>query len=81
MNTPARSRSQRCLLATAICLFALLPSRQSPAQSDPTLGSPRRKAGRELFREVIEINTTANIGSTRAAEAMAARLRQAGFAP
>lgn len=82
MNTPARSRSQRCLLATAICLFALLPSRQSPAQSDPTLGSPAaQKLARELFREVIEINTTANIGSTRAAEAMAARLRQAGFAP
>lgn len=35
---------------------------------------------RDLFREVIEINTTAQVGSTKAAEAMARRLRQAGFA-
>ena len=34
----------------------------------------------ELFKELIEINTTLNIGCTKAAEAMAARLRAAGFA-
>ncbi|HLN04023.1 MAG TPA: M20/M25/M40 family metallo-hydrolase [Bryobacteraceae bacterium] len=37
---------------------------------------------RDLLRELIEINTTHSIGSTgKAAEAMAARLRAAGFAP
>jgi acetylornithine deacetylase/succinyl-diaminopimelate desuccinylase-like protein len=37
---------------------------------------------RDLLRELIEINTTHSIGSTgKAAEAMAARLREAGFAP
>jgi hypothetical protein len=35
---------------------------------------------RELFQELIEINTTLNVGSTKAAEAMAVRLRAAGFA-
>ena len=37
------------------------------------------KLARDIFRELIEINTTMNIGSTKAAEAMAARLRRAGF--
>jgi len=37
---------------------------------------------RDLLRELIEINTTHSAGSTgKAAEAMAARLRAAGFAP
>ena len=37
---------------------------------------------RDLLRELIEINTTHSSGSTgKAAEAMAARLRAAGFAP
>jgi acetylornithine deacetylase/succinyl-diaminopimelate desuccinylase-like protein len=38
-----------------------------------------QNSAREIFRELIEINTTANYGSTKAAEAMAARLRAAGF--
>src|SRR5262249_35490423 len=34
----------------------------------------------EIFRELVEINTTDSVGdATRAAEAMAARLRAAGF--
>lgn len=39
-----------------------------------------QKLARELFQELIEINTTLNVGSTKAAEAMAVRLRAAGFA-
>jgi len=46
-------------------------------------GSQTRDAhqqlARDIFRELIEINTTVNVGSTKAAEAMAARLRTAGF--
>src|SRR5262249_12214222 len=34
----------------------------------------------DIFRELIEINTTVNNGCTKAAEAMAARLKAAGFA-
>jgi acetylornithine deacetylase/succinyl-diaminopimelate desuccinylase-like protein len=38
-----------------------------------------QKLARGIFQELIEINTTQNIGSTKAAEAMAARLKTAGF--
>jgi len=38
-----------------------------------------RKLGKEIFKELIEINTTSTYGSTKAVEAMAARLRSAGF--
>jgi acetylornithine deacetylase/succinyl-diaminopimelate desuccinylase-like protein len=38
-----------------------------------------QKLAREIFRELIEINTTGSKGSTAAAEAMAERLRDAGF--
>jgi acetylornithine deacetylase/succinyl-diaminopimelate desuccinylase-like protein len=39
----------------------------------------QQELSRDIFRELIEINTTVNMGSTVAAEAMAARLRNAGF--
>ena len=39
-----------------------------------------QKLARELFQELIEINTTLNAGSTKAADAMAVRLKAAGFA-
>jgi len=39
-----------------------------------------RQLSRDIFRELIEINTTDSVGSTtRAAEAMAQRLKDAGF--
>ena len=38
-----------------------------------------QKLAREIFKELIEINTTSAKGSTPAAEAMATRLRMAGF--
>lgn len=38
-----------------------------------------QKLARDVFKELIEINTTSGYGSTKAAEAMAARLRSAGF--
>ena len=39
-----------------------------------------RQLSRDIFRELIEINTTDSVGSTtRAAEAMAKRLKDAGF--
>jgi acetylornithine deacetylase/succinyl-diaminopimelate desuccinylase-like protein len=42
--------------------------------------SPDQKLAREIFQQLIEINTTDSVGdNTRAAEAMAARFRAAGF--
>ena len=37
------------------------------------------KLAKDIFKELIEINTTSTYGSTKAAEAMAARLKSAGF--
>jgi acetylornithine deacetylase/succinyl-diaminopimelate desuccinylase-like protein len=59
------------LLAFAAGVPALLG--QQAAQSD-------RAFERELFRELVETNTSSAFGSTPAAKALAARFRAAGFA-
>ena len=41
--------------------------------------SENQKLARDIFKELIEINTTSRFGSTKAAEAMATRLISAGF--
>ncbi len=41
--------------------------------------SENHKLVRDIFRELIEINTSSKFGSTKAAEAMAVRLKSAGF--
>lgn len=38
-----------------------------------------KKLAKDIFKELIEINSTSKFGSTKAAEAMAARLKAAGF--
>ncbi|MDP4197759.1 MAG: M20/M25/M40 family metallo-hydrolase, partial [Bacteroidota bacterium] len=38
-----------------------------------------QKLARDIFKELIEINTTEKLGSTKASEAMAKRLKNAGF--
>jgi acetylornithine deacetylase/succinyl-diaminopimelate desuccinylase-like protein len=57
-------------------LLLLLTLPALPAQEDNPAG---RAFQRDLLRELVEINSTAAFGSTKAAEAMAARLRTAGF--
>ena len=50
-------------------------NRHASAQTDPP-----NPLAREIFRQLIEINTTDSVGNvTTAAEAMAVRLRDAGF--
>ncbi|MCX6132369.1 MAG: M20/M25/M40 family metallo-hydrolase [Ignavibacteriales bacterium] len=69
-------------LSTFAALFVLALScsvRTVFAQSSAGGLSPHQQLAREIFREVVEINTTMNVGSTKAAEAMAARLKAAGF--
>ncbi|HTY36819.1 MAG TPA: M20/M25/M40 family metallo-hydrolase [Bacteroidota bacterium] len=64
----------------AVCVAVLAFSTQEIfAQSTPVKLTPHQQLARDIFREVVEINTTMNIGSTKAAEAMAARLKGAGF--
>lgn len=62
---------------SAVAILAALLAVPVAAQS--TL-SPDQQLARDIFRELVEINTTDSSGdNTRAAEAMAARLRSAGF--
>src|SRR5579884_2021174 len=57
-------------------LFVLLAASFSTAQIDPST----RELSHDIFKQLIEINTTDSVGNvTTAAEAMAQRLRDAGF--
>ena len=60
----------------AVAAFVLAAS--AHAQTPPV--RPDQVAFRALYKELVEINTTLSVGScTRAAEAMGARLRAAGY--
>ena len=59
-----------------LAVFTLVSS--ASAQT-PTL-TPHQRAAREIYNELISINTVDSVGSvTKAAEAMAKRFRAAGF--
>jgi acetylornithine deacetylase/succinyl-diaminopimelate desuccinylase-like protein len=72
------------LVALALCaLSAAAPAASLRAQS--TTGSasaltPHQRLAHDIYRQLVEINTADSVGSvTKAAEAMAARFRAAGF--
>ena len=68
----------RTILMTAAALSALALTDVAQARSGSKDSS--ETAFRALYKELVEINTTASIGScTAAAEAMGARLKAAGF--
>jgi len=53
-----------------------------PSASGPTTLNAQQQLALDIYKELVEINTTTDAdpgGTTRAAEAMAARLRAAGF--
>ena len=64
-------------IVSAIVLVIHCVSAQTPSSTSSL--SPHEQLARDIFREVIEINTTMNVGSTKAAEAMAGRFKAAGF--
>jgi len=68
------------LFSLVILAFFLFcgPSFSQAGNSSQNSNSWREQAI-DIFRELININTTVNMGSTSAAEAMARRLRNAGF--
>ncbi len=69
----------RYRLLTTIVLLGLLLRAPLPAVGQG--GDARRQLARDILTELIEINTVTATGDTlRAAEAVAARLRAAGFA-
>jgi acetylornithine deacetylase/succinyl-diaminopimelate desuccinylase-like protein len=64
-------------LALVACVPAALAA-QAPAA--PATRSPHERLAREIYEELVEINTADSVGSvTRAVEAMARRFRAAGF--
>lgn len=66
--------NRSCLLAVAALL--LLPA-TLPGQTLPPVA--HRQLAREIFQELIEINTTRDSGATRAAQALVKRLKAGGF--
>jgi acetylornithine deacetylase/succinyl-diaminopimelate desuccinylase-like protein len=59
--------------------FSLCSNVSTAAGTDTALNSQQRFA-REVYQELVQINTTASVGDTyQAAQAMAARLKAAGF--
>ena len=64
-------------MSRSFVLIALFAAHAAGAQATLT---PHQRAAREIYSELISINTVDSVGSvTRAAEAMAARFRAAGF--
>ena len=67
------------------CFFILMVSARaadaglSQIAKNAAPASAYHKLARDIFKELIEIKTTLDIGSTKASEAMAQRLRAAGF--
>ncbi|GJG87291.1 peptidase M20 [Gemmatimonadetes bacterium T265] len=71
----SRLRTARRLARAAPIALALA----APAHAQPVL-TPYQSLGRDLLRELVETNTTYSAGSTtKAADALAARFRAAGF--
>lgn len=74
-------RSAAALLAAAlVAVGSTSAGAQSAPPPSPTTLTPHQRAAREIYRQLIEINTVDSVGSvTKAAQAMAARFRAAGF--
>jgi hypothetical protein len=65
------------VLATAAVPAAAQPILR-PAPGAPASLTPPQQAARDIYREMVEINTADSVGSvTKAAEAVAARFRAA----
>jgi acetylornithine deacetylase/succinyl-diaminopimelate desuccinylase-like protein len=73
----------RSILAIVFFITIAIQSLSSVAiaqeSEDHALQIQYQKLARDIFKELIEINTTKNVGSTKASEAMALRLKTAGF--
>src|SRR5947207_3655279 len=64
-----------CALCAALLLPAFFPGTAAAQEL-----TPRLQAFRDIYKELVEINTTDSVGdSVKAAEAMAARLKAAGL--
>ncbi len=65
----------------SMLLFLFLAQTCAPFSAAAQALSPNQQQARDIYKELVEINTVTPTGDTaKAAEAMAARLRAAGFA-
>ena len=69
--------SAACLVILALTVAATIAAAQTSDQDQKL--TEHQRSGRDIFRELVEINTSLAMGSTKAAEAMAGRLKAAGF--
>jgi acetylornithine deacetylase/succinyl-diaminopimelate desuccinylase-like protein len=78
---PDKSRENRMKhrISFLLIMAMVIPFSHAQTTKDTLVIDAHQKLARDIFRELVEINTTVTIGCTRAAEAMAARLRKAGF--
>ena len=68
------------VMTMAGALVALATAANAQTAEPPKTVRPDQLAFRDLYKELVEINTTLSVGScTQAAEAMGARLKAAGF--
>ncbi len=79
MNNDDKQCSIMSFLAVAAILTVTLVSPALATEKESSSLNPTQELARDIFRELIEIKTTHALGATRAAEAMATRLRGAGF--
>jgi acetylornithine deacetylase/succinyl-diaminopimelate desuccinylase-like protein len=76
----ARIVQRVVVLSLAAAAAILVPASRPGPQAQPAALAPHQQLLREIYQELIEINTTNSVGdNTRAAEAMARRLLDAGF--
>ena len=69
------------MMPPRMLVFLILALISTPFSAAAQTLSPNQKFAREIYKELVEINTVTPTGDTaKAAEAMAARLRAAGFA-
>jgi acetylornithine deacetylase/succinyl-diaminopimelate desuccinylase-like protein len=82
-NTEGKKYMNKIILGVAYFLIFAMVDSSVPVfaqhSEESRVLTAHQKLARDIFQELIEINTTLNIGSTKAAEAMAARLRTAGL--
>jgi len=71
---------RRVVLLALVLVGVVTPGAWPPPSAQPATLGPHQQLLREIYQELIEINTTDSVGdNTKAAEAMARRLLAAGF--
>jgi acetylornithine deacetylase/succinyl-diaminopimelate desuccinylase-like protein len=66
-------------IAWVVVIGLVLTTAEAARQGPPTL-APHQQLAHDIYKELVELNTTPAHGTTAAAQAMAKRLRDAGFA-